>query len=57
MLDSQGAGQWPKRTPQNFVFFYVLGKTFIAVDVAEIQLTAILQAKQMAGDNIEMHTS
>lgn len=55
MLDLQGAGQRWKRTPQNFVFLDVLRKPFVAVDVAEIQLATILQAKQIAGDNIEMN--
>lgn len=55
MLGLRGAGQRWKRTPQNFVFLDVLRKPFVAVDVAEIQLTTILQAKQIAGDNIEMN--
>lgn len=55
MLGLRGAGQRWKRTPQNFVLLDVLRKPFVAVDVDEIQLTTILQAKQIAGDNIEMN--
>lgn len=45
MLGCKGAGQQSQQTPKNFMLFDFLRKPFVAVDVAEIQLAAILQAK------------